>query len=105
MFSFVVAISFTDDPNKCCIKYPKDLVQITKNGDVLYGKATQDGEVLDTRKHRLIHTYTNFDKQLLAGWKTNGSDDRLIDMVEQEDTYTIFIYMTVMKDFLCHQNR
>ena len=28
--SFVVAISFTDDPNKCCIKYPKDLVQITK---------------------------------------------------------------------------
>ena len=97
--SFVVAISFTDDPNKCCIKYPKDLVQITKNGDVLYGKATQDGEVLDTRKHRLIHTYTNFDEQLLTGWKTNSSNDRLIDMVEQEDTYTIFVYMTVMKDF------
>ena len=97
--SFVVVITFTDDPNKCCIKYPKDLVQITKNGDVLYGKATQDGEVLDTRKHRLIHTYTNFDEQLLTGWKTNSSNDRLIDMVEQENTYTIFVYMTVMKDF------
>ena len=98
--SYEVIVTTTNDPRKCCIKYPKDLIQITLNDGVLYGNATPKGEKIDTEKQKLIHNYSDFDKRVLNQWDTPDSlKDELAPMKHNPDDYTIFIYMTVMKDF------
>lgn len=62
-----IIIRTTNDPRKCCVTYPKDLIRMVRTDSVLLCYPTEKGRKIDVwRKNRLIHKYSDFDVRVLS---------------------------------------
>ena len=101
-----IIIRTTNDPRKCRVTYPKDLIRMVRTATVLRCAATPKGKTIDSwMKHRLVHKYSDFDVRVLA----DPYDDKA-EITEKErrnceyNNGDIFIYMTVRSNFEAIRN-